>query len=300
MIRKIALRAACTLFVSFSVGTGTALAAANPLGIAFSSSTNVERYGKPTGMLITGRCNAADPKFAAARTKGAEVLVYLDPSERPDNYICAPDEKFYMGNRGRVPLWPYPSYGQRINYARSHLTDMRPGSAWILHVVKHVETLMRERKVDGVFLDVVGGQLWTSLANWSSWSQSEKNAWTDGNIDLVRRLDAKRRAINPNFIIVNNNMWVRNGDTRAQPGERYVDGIMIEHHKATSTWHKNYAGRTFGNLGQRRVLVIANSTTDALIWAKVPGVTHVSNQTSSQYKYPNVPVLPFSYLGDRN
>jgi hypothetical protein len=300
MIRKLALRAACTLFVSFSVGAGTALAGANPLGLAFSSTTNVERYAKPTGMLITGRCNKADPKFAAARAKGGEVLVYINPSERPDRYICAQDEKFYMGDRGRVPLWPYPSYGQRQNYGGTKLTDMRPGSPWILHVVKHVEALMREGKVDGVFLDVVGGQLWTSLANWSSWSQTERNLWTDGNIDLVRRIDAKRRAINPMFIVVNNNVWKRNGDERGQPGERYVDGVMLEHHKYSSTWHKNYIGRRFSDLGQRRVFVIANNTSEALLWAKVPGVTHVSNQTNAQYRYPNVPVVPFSYLGDRD
>ncbi|HVF18094.1 MAG TPA: hypothetical protein VNA21_14335 [Steroidobacteraceae bacterium] len=300
MIRKFALRAACTLFVSFSVGTGTALAAANPLGLAFSSTTNVERYGKATGMLITGRCNKADSKFAAARAKGGEVLVYINPSERPDRYICAQDEKFYMGDRGRVPLWPYPSYGQRQNYGGTKLTDMRPGSPWILHVVKQVETLMREGKVDGVFLDVVGGQLWTSLANWNSWSQTEKNLWTDGNIDLVKRIDAKRRAINPMFIVVNNNVWKRNGDERGQPGERYVDGIMLEHHKYSSTWHKNYISRKFSDLGQRRVFVIANSTSEALLWAKVPGVTHVSDQKSSQYRYPNLPVVPFSYRGDRD
>jgi hypothetical protein len=250
-------------------------------------------------MLITGRCNVTDPKFAAARAKGAEVLVYLDAVERPDKYICAADEKFYMGDRGRVPLWPYPSYGQRINWAGMKLTDMRPGSAWILHVVKHVETLMRERKVDGVYLDVVGGQLWSSLANFNSWSQSEKNQWTDGNIDLVKRIDAKRRAINPFFIVVVNNVWKRNGDERGAAGERYVDGVTIEHHKSTSTWHKNYVSRKFSDLGQRRVLVIANGTTEAQAWARVPGVTHVSNQTTAQYRYPTVPAIPFSYLGDR-
>src|SRR3954469_16668102 len=159
MIRTHAMRAACTLFLSFSIGTGVANAA-NPLGLAWKTTQNVELYAKPTGMVVTGRCNAADPKFAAARAKGAEVLVYLDPIERPDNYVCAPDAKFFMGDYGRVPLWPYPSYGHRIEDGGQHLTDMRPGSAWILSVVKYVETLMRERKVDGVFLDVVGGQLW--------------------------------------------------------------------------------------------------------------------------------------------
>jgi len=300
MTRKVALGAACTLLASFFVGTTTASAAANPLGIAFSKSTNVEHYGKPTGMLITGRCNTSDPKFAAARAKGAEVLAYLNPAERSDSYLCAQDEKFYMGNRGKVPLWPYPSYGQRLNYGGTKLTDMRPGSAWVLHVVKHVETLMREGKVDGVFLDVTGGQLWTSLANWNSWTQTERNLWTDGNIDLVKRLDAKRRAINPFFLIVNNNVWHRNGDSRAAAGERYVDGVALEHHKYSSAWHRRYAERKFGDLGQRRVLVIANNTTDAVSWSKVSGVTHVSNQTSAQYKYPNMPVVSFKYLGDRD
>ncbi|MFL6618302.1 MAG: hypothetical protein ACJ8MH_06850 [Povalibacter sp.] len=284
--------------MSFSIGTGVANAA-NPLGLAWKTTQNVELYAKPTGMVVTGRCNAADPKFAAARAKGAEVLVYLDPIERPDNYVCAPDAKFFMGDYGRVPLWPYPSYGHRIEDGGQHLTDMRPGSAWILSVVKYVETLMRERKVDGVFLDVVGGQLWSSNANWSSWPMSEKNAWTDGNIDLVRRIDAKRRAINPFFIVVTNHVWHRREDSRAVAGEQYVDGVVLEHHAASSAWHRAYAGRKFSNLGQRRVLIIANDTADARAWAKVPGVTHVSNQGPGQYKYPNVPVIPFNYLGDR-
>jgi hypothetical protein len=299
MIRTHALRAACTLFVLFIVGSGNAFAAVNPLGIAWKSTTNVEYYGKATAMLIAGRCNTADPKFAAARKKGAEILVYLDPVERPDNWVCAPDEKFYMGDRGKVPLWPYPTYGQRLNDGGTRLTDMRPGSAWILHVVKYVETLMREDKVDGVFLDCVGGQLWSSLANWNSWSQKEKDAWTDGSIDLVKRIDAKRRAINPFFIVVNNNVWTRRGDTRPVTGERYVDGIVLEHHKPTSAWHKEYAGRKFSNLGQRRVLIVANSAAEAKEWAKVPGVTHVANQPTGYYKFPPMPAVPFNYLGDR-
>jgi hypothetical protein len=298
MIRKIALCAAGTLLLALSLGAGSALAE-NPLGIAWKTTTNVELYGKPTGMLIAGRCNANDPKFADARAKGAEVLSYLDPVERPDQRVCAQDEKFYMGDRARVPLWPYPTNGQRTNWRGMHLTDMRPGSPWIVHVVEYVETLMREGKVDGVFLDVVGGQLWSSLANWRSWPQSEKDAWTDGNIDLVKRLDAKRRAINPSFIIVTNNVWHRDGDDRAEQGERYVDGVVFEHTKLTSAWHKRYAGKRFSDLGHRRVLVIANNASEAVQWADVSGVTHVSDQTKAQYAHPNVPVVAFHPLVDR-
>jgi hypothetical protein len=298
VMRTIALRAACLLLVSFSFVTGTAFAA-NPLGLAWRTTTNVELYAKPTGMLVTGRCNTADPKFAAARAKGAEVLVYLNAVERPDNYVCAQDEKFYMGNRAKVPLWPYPTYGQRVNWGGTRMTDMRPGSAWILHVVSYIEGLMREGKVDGVFLDCVGGKLWSSTANWKSWPLYERNAWTDGSIDLVRRLDAKRRAINPFFIIVNNNVWHRLEDTRPAAGERYVDGVVLEHHLASSIWHKKYAARPFGNLGQRRVLIIARDNAEAVAWSKVPGVTHVSNQGSGKYGYPLKPVISFNYLGDR-
>jgi hypothetical protein len=297
MMRKYARRAACTLFLALTIGSSAAWA--NPLGIAWNTTTNVGLYGKPTGMLIAGRCNVYDPAFAAARKKGAEVLMYLAAVERPDARVCALDTKFYMNDLGRVPLWPYPTYGQRINWATAHMTDMRPGSQWILHVVKYIEGLMREGKVDGVFLDTVGARPWSKLTEWNTWTQAEKNAWTDGNIDLVRRLDAKRRAINPYFIIVNNNVWDR-GDSRGLAGERYVDGVVLEHPKAGSAWHVKYAGKAFGDLGQRRVLVIANSRSEAQQWIKVPGVTHVSDQTTAQYKFPNPPAVPFSYRGDRD
>jgi hypothetical protein len=271
----------------------TAQAAVNPAGVAFNQTTNVSLFGGRTSMLITGRCNVYDAAFASAKSKGAEVLAYLNPVERPDRPVCALDQKFYMNNYGAVPLWPTPSYGQRINFAGHHLTDMRPGSKWILHMVSYVEGLMREGKVNGVFLDVVGARLWSSLANWNSWSQTEKNLWTDGNVDLVRRLDARRKAIKPSFIIVSNAVWER-GDTRGYPGETYVDGVTFEHSSAYSQWHKNYASRKFGTLGHRRVLVIAKSTAEAKIWAQHPGITHITDQPS--YKYPNRPLFPFKAL----
>ncbi len=297
MIRKLAARAihGALLFVALSAAAGPT----NPLGIAWKSTDNVELFGKPTGMLVAGRCNVNDPKFAAARARGAEVLVYLNPIERPDKPVCALDETFYMKKQSRVPLWPSPSYGKRSNWHGTLLTDMRPGSEWIQYVVDYVATLMREGKVDGVFLDLVGGQLWSKDADWKSWSPSEQDAWTDGNIDLVRRLDAQRRDIDPSFIIVNNNSWHRDGDDRGDAGERYVDGVVLEHPKISSAWHKRYAGRAFGDLGHRRVLVIANNAAEAQEWADVRGVTHVSDQPTAQYAHPNEPPVAFHRLDDR-
>ena len=94
----------CPLLLS--TVSGFANAAANPAGLAFSKETNVSLYGKPTGMLIAGRCNRYEPEFAAARAKGAEVLAYLNPASRPDWRVCGLDQAFYMNNYGAVPLWP--------------------------------------------------------------------------------------------------------------------------------------------------------------------------------------------------
>jgi hypothetical protein len=288
----------CPLLLS--TVAGSANAASNPLGLAFARETNVSLYGKPTGMLIAGRCNRYEPEFAAARAKGAEVLAYLNPASRPDGRVCALDQAFYMNNYGAVPLWPYPSYGQRSMWPNTRMTDMRAGSKWSTWVVSYVEKLMRERKVDGVFLDAVGGRPWGSM-NWETWSQTEKNAWTDGAVDLVRRLDAKRRAINPNFIIVNNNVWaITGGSTRGLAGEKYVDGVNLEHPaNGLNPFHLAYVKKSFSNLGHRRVLVIAKSATEARQWAATGYVTHVSPQLASQYGNPTAPVVSFKALTDR-
>lgn len=274
--------------------------AANPLGIAFKDTTNVSLYGQSTGMVIAGRCNRNDPAFDQARLNGAEVLLYISATARPDARVCALDNELYLNDPSRVPLWPFPSEGQRVSYPQTHMTDMRPGSPWILHVVDYVERLMREGKVDGVFLDAMGARSWDKLADWNNWPQAERDVWTDGNVDLVRRLDERRRAIDPKFIIVTNGYWDR-GDARGLAGARYVDGIMLEHPKAGSAWHVKQAGQPFSDLGHRRVLVVATDTASAQEWAKVGGVTHVSDQAGGarQYAHPTEPPVPFEPLHDR-
>lgn len=273
--------------------------AANPLGIAFKDTTNVPLYAQPTGMLIAGRCNRNHPAFEQARRQGAEVLLYVSAAARPDKRVCALDNELYLNDPTRVPLWPYPSEGQRISYPNTHMTDMRPGSRWIRHVVDYVEQLMRDGRFDGVFLDAIGARVWDKLAQWDTWPQTERDIWTDGNVDLVRRLDERRRAIDPSFIIVTNGYWDR-GDSRGLDGERYVDGIMLEHPKAGSPWHIKNAGKRFGDLGHRRVLVVATDKESAQAWARVEGVTHVSDQSGAkQYEHPTVPPIPFEPLHDR-
>src|SRR5687767_2913660 len=128
MFRMHALVAASALLLSVAVVDSAR--AANPLGIAWKTVTNVSLYGKPTGMLIAGRCNRNDPAFQTARRNGAEVLAYINPVARPDHFVCALDTQFYMNDIGQVPLWPHPTYGQRSPWANTRMTDIRAGSDW--------------------------------------------------------------------------------------------------------------------------------------------------------------------------
>jgi hypothetical protein len=269
---------------------------ANPLGLFYDSSfTHFEAYEHPTAMLIAGNCNRDDPRFQQARAAGAEVLAYLNPTAVYDSLPCKRKPSLYGPDRERVPLWPYPNYGERVSWKHTHMTDMRAGSNWSNHVVDFVEKLMRDGQFDGVFLDVVGARVWADTTDWKTWPQSERDEYTRGNIDLVRRIDEKRRAIDPGFIVVNNSLWDR-GDALGFEGEKYVDGVVLEH-PSLNEYHRRYAGRPFGDLGHRRVLVIARSTEDARAWAHVPGVTHVTDERN--YAHPGAPLVPFTALTDR-
>jgi hypothetical protein len=269
---------------------------ANPLGLFYDNTFgNIEEYSRPGALLVAGNCNRYDPRFAAARAGGAEVIAYLNPIEVYDIIPCKLNAGFYNGSRANVPLWPYPKTGARVNWPKSRLADIRAGSAWSNSIVAYVEQLMREGKVDGVFLDNIGARLWSQLAQWRTWSKEEQDEWTRGNIDLVRRVDAARRAINPRFLVITNNLWDR-GDPAGFAGEQYVDGVVLEHPELNE-YHTKYAGRKFGGLGHRRVLVIARSEEDAVKWADVPGVTHVTWQP--KYDHPGKPLVPFRALTDR-
>jgi len=283
--------------VAATVAAGSALAA-NPMGLAYKENTNVLLYAKPTGFMIAGRCNRNDAVFQQVRQGGGEVLFYISPAAVPDNQTCELDQQYYMGDSGLVPLWPHPTYGQRIMRPGNHMADIRAGSKWSLWIVSFVEKAMRERKFDGVFIDTCGGRPWPTYTNWENWPLWEKNAWTDGCVDLVRRLDAKRRAINPNFIIINNNVWDRSDkNTRGYAAHQYIDGVGIEHPRGVTAYHSAYVAKTFNNLGHRRVFVIARDVAEARAWALVKGVTHVSSQM--EYTYPSVPPIGFTRLTDR-
>jgi hypothetical protein len=291
----IALLFICTL--AWFASAQSANAAANPLGLYFDESfNNITDYYHPGALLVAGNCNRDDERFATARKAGAEVLAYFNPIEIYDRVPCKQNAEFYMGGNGRVPLWPFPAPGVRVNWPRTHMVDLRAGSEWSNHVVEFISQLMREDKVDGVFLDNIGARMW-DRAKWKEWPKEEQDAWMEGNIDLVRRLYEARNQINPDFIIVTNNTWdLSNGDKRGFEGEKYVDGVMLEHRKPNA-FQQQYAAHKFGDGRHRRVLVMANNEEEAKVWLGVPGVTHVGLQDN--YKHPGKPFTPFKALRDR-
>jgi hypothetical protein len=312
--------------------------------------TNIDSYSQPTALIIAGECNRDDPRFAEARAKGAEVLAYINVVERQQTPPCAPARDLYTVGSGYAPFWPAVSGEQRVNYKgktyTTYMLDIHAGTSWPDKVVAYVEALMKEDKVDGVFLDVLGGRLWGPDVDWTNscpygqeasclpagrtnplarspdWTQAERDDWTNGAVDIVRRIDAKRRALNPQFIVVNNNNWDNNftgltpKSTLGVVGEQYVDGIAIEHKLSTEEPQRRFANRDYSNLHHRRVIVIARPTdtstaakkeetrmAEERAWRNVDGVTHTTSQLSYGFApaptTPTPPTKTFTRLTDR-
>jgi hypothetical protein len=308
-----------------------AASADNPLGFFYDDSfRHLTEYQHPTAMLVTGRCNRYHDNFTLARARGAEVLAYINVMEQPISSPCAADDAFYKVNGANPARWIGPDNQPRMEYPSNEMLDIRVNSAWSNRVVAYIEQLMRDDQVDGVFLDVIGARLWSPMANWENkalpdgtnpdpkgtaddWTQSERDAWTAGAIDIVRRLYASREAINPRFIIVNNNTWVGALSTGGTEGEKFVDGVCLEHHEPTESMTL-YANKPFGrgpngtsSERHRRVLVIANDDAIATDWTAVGGVTHIASQHKKDETHPTegygspsrITVIPLNPLVDR-
>jgi hypothetical protein len=255
-------------------------AAANPVTFNYSNSTAITAYAKPTGAVVVGR-NFFNPALVdRIQAGGGEVYQYVDVIDGWwTSYTATGDQAALYGGSQQNPAWLWSP--RRSNWPGTYMTDMRPGSPWILHAVEHIKRWFPTTHAKGLFLDVVGERLWTS--SWNAMSASEKSAWAAGNRDFVHRL---RVALGPKVILIANNSW--------ENGNPELNGVTVEHHPYSSaTFWSKQLGRSDWFTPVRNI-VIANSTSEAGRWAAVPGVTHVSAQSS--YGGPAAPVLPFSQL----
>lgn len=261
----------------------------NPWHLCYNSIENVEAYAAPTAIFVAGRNNRNAVEFQRAREKGAEVYAYFNLVERRIERVSALDDAFYMGDRTSAPLWG----GDRRGYQDlTMLLDIRVGSEWIKFAVDYIAGILRSRMFDGVFLDVIGGQL--HMSDYKNWPLAERQEWAAGAVDAVRLLDQMRRADDETFALVNNNHW-----NQAPSGEQYVNGICIENPGVTnSDALKPFAARAYSNLGKRRVLTIHKTKELALEWAAQQGVTHVcvsdvdGDGVSDGYGRAGLPAVP--------
>ncbi len=254
--------------------------AANPLTFDYSNSTAITAYARPTGAVVVGR-NFFNPAVVdQVQAGGGEVYQYIDVIDGWfTNWNATGEQAALYGGAQQNPDWLMSP--RRSNWANTYMTDMRPGSPWILHAVEHLKQWFPTTHAKGIFLDVVGERLWTG--SWDGMTAQEKADWAAGNRDLVHRL---RVALGPSVILVANNSWSN--------GNPELNGITVEHHSFSEApnW-SSQLGRSDWFKPVRN-MVIANSTYEAGRWATIPGVTHVSAQ--GDYGGPAAPVLPFSLL----
>lgn len=281
----------------------------NPAYFTYVSDTNVEALAGPSAVFVCDYSNVAAPAFQRAREKGALVLAYRMTQEVPTSSSginSATELKWFMGDIARVPRWygRTSTGGFRSNWNGTVLADIRPGSPWVTAIEDGLAELIESKLADGVFSDGHGAQVWSSTAAFSSWPEAEQTAWALANVHTAQRMDAVRRQLNERFVIVHNNIWALNNSAHpsykaALEGERYCDGVCIEHHPPTRLFHVNYVAKPFGNLGQRRVIVIANNLDEARVWATKPGVTHVASvNTSIGESYKRAVAVPGIDLND--
>jgi hypothetical protein len=270
-------------------------------------TSTVLALARPSALFVNHYSSRHDPVWQEVRARGGIVLTYVNLLNVNDSPPSAVERDWYM--EGNTPLWPYrDANGQpRRNWPSSKLIDIRPGSAWIPHMEDRVAALFESGVCDGIFCDSHGSRPWSSTrvvngvtipgADWDTWTVAEQTEWTLGCVDTARRADRLRREINERLQIVHNGNWNLSTShpayAAALQGEKYCDGVCIEHMKPTQLFHVAQAARAFGSLDQRRVIVIANNATEALQWAQLPGVTHVTcvdTTLGQSYKVPTPPV----------
>lgn len=257
----------------------------NSIGFAYVSTDGLEQYYKPGAIIVAGANNVTDPKFQEARRAGAKVLRYINWVEAP---LSIPAERigdswWYSGADAWTP--------SRINWPGTYLLDIRRQSRWSDFVVARFRTIIEQDLVDGVMPDVVSNRLWSTLALWDTWPAAEQKQWTDGNIDLLRRVDAVRQIVNPNFLIVNNGV-LGEVHEHTRVGELFVDGRVLERPRDINEHKAELLARPYGHNRNRVVAVVGRTYADAIAASKLPGVTHVSHAT--QYLKVEAPSVGFS------
>lgn len=297
----------------------------NPAGFAYSPPTvngelqDVLTWSKSPGggIMVTGRGNRMHPSFQKARAATIlELASYWNCVECPYNLKDPQDIwQFQLADGSMPPKWPYkrPDGSDRQQWPGNYTLDIRPGSAWLKHIIPKTVELVDLKKHDMLFLDTMGARPWSRTktvdgvvipgADWDTWPVEEQTLWITCMVNLAREI---AEAVGSRVKLMHNNLWanVIKSDhpayNTAPLGEKYCHGLCLENPSGDipSDYHKAQAGRTFGLL-PRRLLVIDSTDADTVLWSKVPGVTHVCSveknaNPKETYAKLTPPVVPFT------
>jgi hypothetical protein len=290
----------------------------NPFAFAYSPPTvngeleGVLEFSKPGRVVVTGRGNRMHPTFQKGRKLGLELWAYWNIFNVPDNLSNAQDAwQYLLADGARPPLWPFKDKnGQpRTQWPGTKMLDIRPGSAWLKHIVPKTAELIERHMHDGLMLDTAGARTWSRTktvngviipgADWETWTVDEQSLWAASAVNLVREIAEECARHSPMMKLVHNNLWQLPAGHPAVAvalnGEKYCNGCMFENPSGEdpSEFHKAWAGHAFG-LWPRRVPVVDRTDAEAIEWSKVPGVTHVCSVESAageSYAHITPPVV---------
>jgi hypothetical protein len=200
-------------------------------------------------MVIAGRDNYQDQGFKDVHAAGGTVLVYLDAIVWND-YGTYHHLLFDSSACGAaVPQWPGPVSAN----GTGNLSDFRTvsdGGNGVLQGKLHcvLEKMVADNPhLDGFYMDDVGSRSWFPNFDWSTWGNSNQQAYRDGAIAIAQT--TRQVADEHHLIYLVNGTWEKgtlSGAGGGYPdmgadGLSLADGGAVEHHDGQSSFFGPYA-----------------------------------------------------------
>jgi hypothetical protein len=272
--------------------------------------------------------------LTAARAAGCETLYYTNVMEVPREDIpggfaiedesqnlydatiwsSIPDSWFWTGSKATA--------GQRMNYAGNYMLDIRPGSAWLMHVLDWAEDFWtrHDGRFDGFFLDVLGNRLWVSVWNTMRATadardpgsgRTEAMNWVRGVHWFLSQLRAR---VGPEVILIPNNTMDEvvdygGGVTRiglipgAYPsmqkgGHPAVNGCMFEGAQGLASSGQHSVARVNATIAGTP---IAGASPNGWTWATLAGGRKrfmvLSSRATAQTDLQAYTGVPYTWIG---
>jgi len=213
-------------------GVGIVNTPTEPAAFIYSDAPDAaatRAYAHPGALVVAGRSAYQNQAFKDVSAAGGTVLIYLDAMidasyGRYHTMLLSQSE---CG--AAVPRWPGSPKANEYGY----LNDIRPGGVLQQKLECVLEKMVAENPhMAGWFADDVGSRSWYPDFNWNSWSATDKQAYRDGAIDLVKTY--RKVADKYHLMVIVNGTWSANDGggypDASKHGMSLADGALVEHH----------------------------------------------------------------------